>query len=312
MRTKNAKFELMLEAKVDIFKVVGYKNQLASPMASQLTQRRIALANKHKNYNSAMVLDKDDEYEQKQIGFSGIAEMAKENRMDIAEGINMPMSKIWGQGSTGLSSGEDDLENYNSQVESVVREPNKPRLRRVVGMVVRALKGAKFSFRLKYKPLRVLSSVQEEEIKTSKTNRIITNLTAGVITHAQAVEWQQKEGLIPIKIDVKAFADLGGAPVPADQEAEMELRPGAPGADEPGDDPATAREHPKGPGAAAVQGLEKVGKEPPPVGLKGGGGPAATKAADAAGISGAGDPSSAVPWPGPQRQLKGANEVRKP
>ncbi|MDD5301522.1 MAG: DUF1073 domain-containing protein [Elusimicrobia bacterium] len=315
MRTKNAKFELMLEAKVDVFNIDGYKSQLASPMASQLTQRRIALINRYKSFNNAMILDKNDQYTQKQVSFAGIAEMAKENRMDIAEAMQMPQSKIWGIGSTGLASGEDDLETYNAMVDSVIREPNRPRMRRVLKMVVRSVKGADLPFRFKWKPLRVLSSVDEEQIKKSKTERIVQNLTAGLISPKQALEWQQKEGLIPIAIETGAnFGDLAGTPLNPDTEAAEELRPA-----KPGDDPAAARlaptserrTAPNGAPDGSVRSYASEGKEPPPVGFQGG--RSSTEGgADPRGVTGAGTGSSAVPWPGPQRQLDGAHEVQGP
>jgi hypothetical protein len=317
LRTKNAKFELMLEAKVDVFKIQGYKNQLASPMASQLTQRRIALVNRFKNFNNAMLLDKEDEYEQKQISFAGIAEIAKENRMDIAEAAHMPMSKIWGIGSTGLGSGEDDLENYNAEVESVIREPNRPRVRRVLDMAIRALFGTEFKFKFKYKPLRVLSSTEQEQINKSETERVMLNLQAGLISPKQAIEWQQKKNLIPIAIETTGMEELAGAPMNPEQEAGEELREMGQGGDKPGDDPGAAREHPRlgqehAEGGGRLEGYAKTGTEPPPVGFRGGGGPGALRSAEIAGVTGSGGSSSAVPWPGPQRQLKGANEVSSP
>ena len=313
LRTKNAKFELMLEAKVDVFKIQGYKNQLASPMASQLTQRRIALVNRFKSFNNAMLLDAEDEYQQKQISFSGIAEMAKENRMDIAEAAHMPMSKIWGIGSTGLSSGEDDLENYNAEVESVIREPNRPRVRRVLDMAIRALFGTEFKFKFKYKPLRVMSSTEQETINKSETERVMLNLQAGLISPKQAIEWQQKKNLIPIAIETTGMEELAGAPMNPDQEAGEELRELGQGPkDKPGDDPGAAREHPllgqeHGEGGS-LRSYSRTGTEPPPVGMKASSGMSATRSAEVAGVTGAGGSSSAVPWPGPQRQLQGANE----
>ena len=313
LRTKNAKFELMLEAKVDVFKIQGYKNQLASPMASQLTQRRIALVNRFKSFNNAMLLDAEDEYQQKQISFSGIAEMAKENRMDIAEAAHMPMSKIWGIGSTGLSSGEDDLENYNAEVESVIREPNRPRVRRVLDMAIRARFGTEFKFKFKYKPLRVLSSTDQETINKSETERVMLNLQAGLISPKQAIEWQQKKNLIPIAIETTGMEELAGAPMNPDQEAGEELRELGQGPkDKPGDDPGAAREHPllgqeHGEGGS-LRSYSRTGTEPPPVGRKASSGMSATRSAEVAGVTGAGGSSSAVPWPGPQRQLQGANE----
>lgn len=328
IRTKNAIFELMLEAKVDVYRLKGYKNQLNAPLAQQLTNKRVQEANQRKNFWSAILLDSEDEYLQKQISFSGLAEIAKENRMNIAEAMQMPMSKIWGIGSSGFSSGEDDLESYNAMVESNVREPNRPRLRRVLKMVVRSLFGADLQFNFAYKTLRVQTSTEEENTKKSKNDRIMAWLP--IIGPEKALEWAKKEKLIPIKIDVDTFQSMAGAgsPMPRDEQARAELAgdiPAEPIDEQPASQQTISsegqdRERPdkKAPEQTAAQpavsdngtpegsprGLATAGREPPPVGFH----------SDKPGYIPGGDESrsSAVPWPGPVKQLQGANLVREP
>jgi uncharacterized protein len=324
IRTKNAIFELMLEAKVDVFKVKNYRNQLNSPFSSQMTKRRIEEVNKFKSFSNAMVMDAEDDYQQKQIGFAGLAEIAKENRMNIAEAMQMPMSKIWGIGSSGFSSGEDDLETYNSMVESVVREPNRPRVRRVVKMVIRSLFGADLQFNFSYKPLRVQNSTEEETTRKSIHDRIMDNLARGLIGPRDALAWQRKARLIPIAIESAAeFSDLPGQPLGGEAEAVAELEDGniAPGeeltvstegADRRRPDEKVANPMPvsdNGTPEGSPAGLAAIGREPPPIGFAGG-----TKGGEKPGYFPGGEEgrSSAVPWPGKVKQLEGANVVEEP
>ena len=50
----------------------------------------------------------------------------------IAAYLRQPVSKIWGTGSSGFLSGEDDLENYNAMIESEIR----PQALRMIKWVV--------------------------------------------------------------------------------------------------------------------------------------------------------------------------------
>lgn len=315
MRTKNAKFELMLEAKVDVFKVQNYKNQLASPMAGQLTNKRIQQANQAKSFWNAILLDKDDDYQQKQISFSGIAEMARENRMDISEAMNMPPEKIWGPGAVGTGEqGAQETANeiYNSMVEAVVREPNKPRCRRILKVLVQTMFGAPLHISFGWKPLRVLGSVEQEAVNKSITDRIMANLEHNLISPEDALAWQKKARLIPIAVKQRpGFADLGGTPEAPEAAAERELR---------GGDKLTVGGADTAEGEEGAVGYEAEGKEPPPVGFAGGaprpqtapGQPGSQPGDDNRGWTGAGGGSAATPWPEPQRQLTGAREVKGP
>jgi hypothetical protein len=143
------------------------------------------------------------------------------------------------------------------------------------------------------------------------------NLQSGLISRKQAIEWQQKKNLIPIAIETTGMDELAGDSMNPDQEASEELRElGQAPKDKPGDDPGAAREHPRlgqehGEGGS-LRSYSRTGTEPPPVGMKASSGMSATRSAEVAGVTGAGGSSSAVPWPGPQRQLQGANEVKAP
>jgi len=77
-------FELLDEAKIDVYRLQGYHTALARPAGQAKMTKAIGLTNSLKNFLNAVVIDKDDEYLQKQLSFSGLAEMMKEIRIGMA------------------------------------------------------------------------------------------------------------------------------------------------------------------------------------------------------------------------------------
>ena len=200
IKTKNVVYELMEEAMVDVYKMEGFNSALLTAQGQARIVNRVQRANQIKNFNRGLLLDKLDDYEQKQITFSGIGDIMKENRIGLASALRMPFSKLFGTtaGGGGLAnSGQDDLENYNAMVESEVREKLKPIVRKLLRIVCVHLFGAEFDIDFKFKSLRVLSGAEEETVKTSKQNRTLALYDRGLYTPQEAMEELGKEQLAP-------------------------------------------------------------------------------------------------------------------
>lgn len=202
LRAMNAIYELLLEAKVDVYRLKGLNTQVAGgPRARQQTRERIELANRLKSFLNAVILDMDDEYTQKQVAFAGLAEMANEARLALCASLKFPMTKLFGTSPTGLS-GDDETgtENYNSMVESEVRVGLKPLIKADLKIITASLFGKPLDCQFEYKPLRVLKATDEEAIKTLKHNRYKEMYTAGVM---DAPEWAQaahKDGIVKFQL----------------------------------------------------------------------------------------------------------------
>lgn len=213
LRTLNVMYELLNEAKVDVFRIKGFKSQLMSPTGTSLVQQRIQATNMLKSYLNALVTDSDDEFVQKQITFSGLAEMMNQARITLAGDLKMPFSKLFGTTASGggmARAGEDDLENYNSLVESEVRQPYKPLIRTTLKLLSAAMFGEPFDIKFKFKPLRNLSATDEESVKTSKHERLMAFFDRGVMTPKEWVDISHKEGILPVTLE----QSKPGAPPP--------------------------------------------------------------------------------------------------
>lgn len=218
LRTQNAIYDLLKEAKVDVFKFEGFLAQLASQKGTDLAVRRVQIANQTKNSGNALVMDMKDDYEQKQVTFSGLAEMTVQNRISLASATRIPMNKLFGTGAVGFSSGEDDIENYNAMVESEIREHLRPTLKVLLDLIAINLWGDSFDLPFDFKPLRVLSSEAEEQIKASKHTRYMSLAQGGFLTPQEFMQLEQKDKLVNIETEVAR----GATPEPIMMEAQPE------------------------------------------------------------------------------------------
>ena len=228
LKATDLTFEVLDEFKIDVFKIKNLANTLLSPNGSQKVRERIQLANQEKNYLNSIVMDGEDDYIQKQLSFGGIAETMEGIRMQIASDMRMPLTKLFGISAAGFSSGEDDIENYNSMVESQVRQKSKFDILRVVEIRCQKLFGyIPDDLSIDFQPLRMLSSEQQENVKTQKFNRLLSARQAGEISSKEFKEACNNDDLLSIQLDVSKEAEITAGP---EQPIEKVPTPTAPSA----------------------------------------------------------------------------------
>lgn len=210
IKGENVLFQLMDEAKIDVYRMAGFNTTVLSDTARGKVNKRVAIMNYLKNYHRAIMMDAEDEYIQKQISFSGLEGVFKQIMIGMSAAVRMPMTKLFGFTATsGLNANTDDLENYNAMIESEIREPALDLLYPVIKACCRHLFGFEPSdLDIGFYPLRVLGPVEEEEIKTSKQNRMIQLLQNDLITPIEFFEVMKKEDVFTHQTEVgEGFRD---------------------------------------------------------------------------------------------------------
>lgn len=202
LKSVNLAFEVLDEFKVDVFKIEGFNNALMTPGGSDKIMKRIQMANIQKSYQDSIAMDSKDDYQNKQLTFSGLSEIMREIRMQIASDLRMPLTKLFGISASGFNSGEDDIENYNAMIETEIRSKNQFDAIRIIEICSQVLFGhIPDDFEIGFKPLRILSAEQEEQVKNNKLQRITSCLASGLITARQAKQAINKDNLLSIKVD---------------------------------------------------------------------------------------------------------------
>lgn len=202
LKATDLSFEVLDEFKVDVYKIKNLVNTLLSPNGNQKIQQRVQMANYQKNFQNALVMDSEDDWDHKQLSFAGLAETMAGIRMQVAADMRMPMTKLFGISAAGFNSGEDDIEVYNAMVESQVRNKSKYDVLRICEIKCQKLFGfIPDDLSISFKPLRVLGAEQEENVKTQKFNRLLAAKTANEITTLEFREACNKANLFDVTLD---------------------------------------------------------------------------------------------------------------
>ncbi len=221
LKNTSLTFELLDEAKVDVYHIKNLVNTLLSPQGANRVKQRVATANQIKNFQNAIVIDSEDEYEQKQLNFSGLSDVMVQCRIQIASEMRIPLTKLFGISAAGFNSGEDDIENYNASVEAEVRSKVKYMVLRMIEIKCQKLfQMVPDDLMVTFKPLRVLSAPDEETVKTQKFARLKEAAAEGLITPQQFIDAANKGNLFDIQLE---SPDMLNPSAPFDTAKESDL-----------------------------------------------------------------------------------------
>lgn len=202
LKNQDVIFELLDEAKIDVYKMQGFNSALMTANGTDGVTKRIQTGNAMKNFQNAITMDAEDDYDQKQMSFAGLSDILKQIRESIAGDLRMPVTKLFGISSAGFNSGEDDIENYNAMIESEIRSRDKAAVLHVIGIICQKLFGViPDDLMIEFPSLRIMSTKEEEEIKNLQFGRLSTALQTGGITDKEYKEGINKDNLLPIEID---------------------------------------------------------------------------------------------------------------
>ena len=197
IKANNVILELLDEAKIDILKIFGLSDLLLSKDGESLVKERLKIFSEEKNFKSVGAMDAQDDYVQKQMSFGGLDRLLDKIMLLICSSLRIPYSKVFGKGASGFSSGEDDLENYNGMVMSTIREPLTPILKWMIDIRCYQLFGRKVDdIVINWKPLRVLSEVEQQNVINQKVQNLTQLAQLGVLTNKQVAEQLTTEKII--------------------------------------------------------------------------------------------------------------------
>lgn len=222
LKTGDVLYEILDESKIDIYHIEGFANKLLTAGGTAAIANRVKEANKIKSYVNGLILDKNEEFEQKTLAFGGLADVMRENRIGVASALRMPMTKLFGLSASGFSTGEADTDNYNEMVESEIRMKMRPAIRQCIELACANLWGYVPSFRFTFPSLKVTPALEAEQIKASMTTRLLAIQSAGLVPAKKIGEELAQNECISAEL-AAAFVDN---PVPTGVDAPDNLASG--------------------------------------------------------------------------------------
>ena len=110
LKNQNVGFELLDEAKIDVFKLADFSNMMQNEDGEKDILEMVEFANQVKSYKKALVMDKEDDFQRHPYSFSNIEGVSSSADKSIANATNIPINKLFGQSQSGLNTNEEDLE----------------------------------------------------------------------------------------------------------------------------------------------------------------------------------------------------------
>jgi phage-related protein (TIGR01555 family) len=197
-------FEVLDEFKLDVYKIKNLISTLLSPTGTNDIKKRIQMANWQKNYQNAIVMDSEDDFDHKQLSFAGLAEAMEGIRMQVAADMRMPILKLFGQSVTaGLgTSAPEEMENYNAMIESEIRGKLQFHILKMLELKCQQMFGMiPEDLEIEFKPLRELGPVDQETVKTAKFTRLLQAEAAGKITTLEFRDACNKGNIFDVQLD---------------------------------------------------------------------------------------------------------------
>lgn len=203
IKNENVIFELLDEAKIDVFKFYGLNDALQDEDATSAITKRVGYASMVKNYMKALLLDSEDEYAQKQIHFAGLSDLKTESRADMAADARITMNKLYGMSPAGFNSGESDRETYADTVEAEIRMPAEHAVIKILEVIGRKVLGRTLDFDFEWAPLIRVSEYELEKTKTLQLANLNEANMFGRITNKEWQEAVNKGNLLGIDVSYK-------------------------------------------------------------------------------------------------------------
>jgi phage-related protein (TIGR01555 family) len=173
---------LIDEAKIDVFRFSQMADTLLQPDGDAKVQRRVELTSQGKSTHRAIFLDKEDEWETRQLTWAGMPDMIKTYLAIVAGAADIPATRLLGKSPDGQNAtGESDEKNYRSGIRTRQLMQLRPALDKLDALLLPTA-GV---------PLDLTYSFCELDAPTEKEQAEIDKL------EAETVELYASSGLIP-------------------------------------------------------------------------------------------------------------------
>lgn len=211
--------QLVQEAKVDVFKIPNFMASVGDADYRERTLTRLRLAQQGKSVVNGLLMDAEEEYEQKTVGFTNLPEVLALYLQIAAGAADIPATRLLGQSPTGMNStGESDLRNYYDRLASEQEVILRPRLARLDEVLIPSALGSRPpEVHFAFAPLWQLSETERSTIRKQDAETAAAYVTSGLVptvalakaVQNQLVEQGSYPGLETALDETKATVGLG-------------------------------------------------------------------------------------------------------
>lgn len=176
--------QLVNEAKIDIIKIPGLSENIASDEYEQNLRKRFGTAATVKSLFAMLLVDKEEDWERIEANFTALPDVLKMYLMIASGAVDIPVTRFLGQSPAGLSAtGESDTRNYYDRVATEQKTVLAPMLSPLDEVLVRSSLGTlPEGIFYNWNSLWQLSETEKADIATKKATVMTADTNAGLLS----------------------------------------------------------------------------------------------------------------------------------
>ena len=220
---------LIDEAKVDVFRFNKMFETLDGPDGDKQIIKRVELTNTGKSIHRAVILDKEDEWEQRQLSLAGVRDVIITYDARVAGAADIPATRLFGKAPDGMNAtGEGDLSNYFQGIGAKQDMQLRPAMQKLDAVMLPSA-GVPADLPWVFSTIMVLPEQQAADIALKEAQALETIAGLALIPETALAETVQnrliESGRFPgLKKAIDA-AKAAGEELPGGDESELGIMP---------------------------------------------------------------------------------------
>ena len=192
----NSAASMVYEAVVDVVKIRGLMGYLESEEGEKLLRKRFSLASALKSFNNMLLLDSEEDFQNKTNTFSGLPDLIRTFNQILSGASDIPATRLFGDSPKGLNStGEGEQKNYYDKIRADQVNIYGPKLSKFDKIMAKNI-GIEDETILTYEfnSLFQLTEQQESEMSNRDAARDQVYLDQGVIKPSMVAKQLKDKG----------------------------------------------------------------------------------------------------------------------
>ncbi|MDW9960922.1 DUF1073 domain-containing protein [Sinorhizobium meliloti] len=163
---------LVFEAKVNVIRIPDFMQNLGNAEYRAKILERYTLAATAKGINGDLLLDKEEEYEQKTANFATLPDVLMSFLQIVSGAADIPATRLLGQSPAGMNAtGESDLRNYYDRLQAMQTVEMTPAMARLDECIIRSALGSRDpDIYYEWAPLWGMSEKEKAEVFKTKAD----------------------------------------------------------------------------------------------------------------------------------------------
>ncbi|MGL4640510.1 MAG: DUF1073 domain-containing protein [Shewanella sp.] len=217
---------LIDEAKVDVYRLNGLAETLGLSGGEAKITERLTATNTGKSIHRAVILDKEDEWDQRQLNLTGMRDVIITYDGRVAGAADIPATRLFGKAPDGMNAtGDGDDDNYFQSIGAKQEMTLRPQMEALDAVLLPSAGVTDARLSWKWTPLKVMSKKDDAEIEAKEADSIGKLVNTGLIPEsalAKAVQNRLIEsGRFPGLKDAIDEAEAAGEGLPDDDPSEL-------------------------------------------------------------------------------------------